>query len=98
MNELTNSEILRVIARFIKQNRLDCNITQADLSKHTGLHLNTLISCEKGGNISLKTFISILRSLNLLDLLSVFKYEETLSPLLLSELQKKDKKRKRASS
>lgn len=83
------------LGAFIRQHRLEQNRTQEQLSRQAGINRTTLLDLEKGNRMNLITFIQLLRALNLLHLLDVFKIIPRLSPIQLAEMEMK--KRKRAS-
>lgn len=92
-----DNAILKELAGFIKQLRLKKNYKQNELAEMAGIHRVTLSEFENGErNISLLTFIELLRALNELELLEVFKNQTTISPLEMVKLEAK--KRQRASS
>lgn len=92
-----DNAILKELARSIKQLRLKKNYKQNELAEKAGIHRVTLSEFENGErNISLLTFIELLRALNELELLEIFKVQTTISPLQMAKLE--SKKRQRASS
>lgn len=93
---MSDSAILKELAVFIKQVRLNKNYKQNELAVKAGIHRVTLSEFENGDrSISLLTFIELLRALNELELLQVFKSQTTISPLEMVKLE--TKKRLRAS-
>jgi len=91
-----DNAILKELARFIKQLRLKKNYKQNELAEKAGIHRVTVSEFENGErNISLLTFIELLRALNELELLETFKVQTTISPLQMAKLE--SKKRQRAS-
>lgn len=92
-----DNAILKELAGSIKQLRLKKNYKQNELAEKAGIHRVTLSEFENGErNISLLTFIELLRALNELELLETFKVQTTISPLQMAKLE--SKKRQRASS
>lgn len=91
----TDQQVLKEIARRIKHKRLRINMTQAEAAEKAGLHYNTLSKFEQGHDITLLTFIQILRALNELETLENFIPEPEISPIEI--LKRKGKKRQRAS-
>jgi transcriptional regulator with XRE-family HTH domain len=93
---LSNDLILKGIANFIKQTRLEQNKSQQDLAELAGIDRTTLGQFENGArSISITTLIQLLRALNRLDVLSLFESQPVISPLKLAQLE--ERKRKRAS-
>lgn len=94
---MSDSAILKELAVFIKQVRLKKNYKQNELAEKAGIHRVTLSEFENGErSISLLTFIELLRALNELELLEIFKNQTMISPLEMAKLEAK--KRQRASS
>ena len=93
---LSDSAIIRELGAFVKETRLKKNYTQNDLALKAGLHRVTLSEFEQGKRGSLTAFIQLLRALNNLELLDVFKITTIISPLQMAKLEAK--KRQRASS
>ncbi len=93
---LSDQAIIRELGEFVKETRLKLNYTQNDLAKKAGVHRVTISEFEHGTrSISLITFIELLRAVDVLDNLNVFKVRTTLSPLQMAKLEAK--KRQRAS-
>lgn len=92
---MSNQAILRQLGVFLKETRLRKNMTQSDLAVKAGIHRVTLNEFELGKRGSLSSFIQVLRALNELELLDVFKVKTTISPIAMAKMEAK--KRKRAS-
>ncbi len=93
---LSDNAIIASIGAYIKHERLKQNKTQAKIAKDAGVNRWTLGQIENGEAISLTSLIQILRALNLLSILDIFKIETQFSPIQLAKLEKQ--KRQRASS
>ncbi|MBA2614003.1 MAG: helix-turn-helix transcriptional regulator [Bacteroidetes bacterium] len=94
---MSEPAILRELASFVKETRLKKNYTQHDLAVKAGVHRVTLSEFEQGmRSISIGTFIELLRGLEELELLDVFKLTTDISPLQMAKLEAQ--KRKRASA
>ncbi len=93
---MSDKSIISIIGKYIKDQRLNQNKTQANIAKIAGINRWTMSKIENGEPISLMSLIQILRALNLLDVLNVFETITQLSPLELAKLEKQ--KRQRASS
>ncbi len=92
---MSDGAVIKELAAFVRETRLKKNYTQSDLALKAGVHRVTVSEFEKGMRGSLTTFIVLLRALNELELLDVFKISTTISPLQMAKLEAK--KRKRAS-
>lgn len=83
------------LAGRVQRERLNQNLTQAELAGKAGISLRTLINLESGKDITLQSLIGVLRALEKLEHLDIFLPEPGPSPLQLARL--KGKVRKRAS-
>lgn len=92
---MSDNAIIASIGAYLKHERLKQNKTQAKIAYDAGINRWTLSQIENGEAISLTSLIQILRALNLLPVLDVFKIETQLSPIQLAKLEKQ--KRQRAS-
>ncbi|MFT6981400.1 MAG: transcriptional regulator with XRE-family HTH domain [Crocinitomicaceae bacterium] len=93
---MSDNSIVSTIGKYIKDQRLIQNKTQANIAEAAGVNRWTMSQIENGEPISLTSLIQILRALNLLDVFDLFKTETQLSPLELAKLEKQ--KRQRAST
>jgi transcriptional regulator with XRE-family HTH domain len=92
---MSDGAIIASIGEFIKQKRLQDDVTQLQLAKDAGLNRSTIVQIENGESITLASLIQILRALNLLYLLDIFTIESKISPM--EYVKMKEKKRLRAS-
>ena len=95
-NQMSDDAIIKYIGAFIKQQRLDKNMTQQELADKAGINRTTLYEFEQGRRCQLLTLIQILRTLDLFHVLKEFEIIQQISPMELAELEMK--KRKRAST
>ena len=86
-NEMSNPAVLMRIGQRIKETRIRQHITQEELATASGVSPLTVANIEKGKSVSLLLFISVLRSLGLL--------ENLVSPIELKKLQGKKRYRVR---
>ena len=93
---MSDKSIISLIGEYIKDQRLMQNKTQANIAENAGINRWTMSKIENGEPISLLSLIQILRALDLLEVLSVFKTQIQLSPLELAKLEKQ--KRQRANT
>jgi len=91
----TDQEIVNILADRLKQYRLNANLTQTNLAKKAGIHIQTVKNLENGKPPSLLTFIQVMRALDLLNNLEHFLPDIGISPIELLKL--KGKERERAS-
>lgn len=90
---MNDAALLENIGRFIRHHRLEQNKTQQQTADEAGINRSTLIELESGKGTNLLTLIRLLRVLKLLHVLEVFAQKDEISPLLLAEIQMKEKKR-----
>ncbi len=91
--ELSIPEIVRLLGARLKEYRMRVRLTQRELSEKSGLTIVTIHKIETGAvsNISLGTFLLILKSIELIDNIDLLLPELPQSPYLL----RKGKKLKR---
>jgi transcriptional regulator with XRE-family HTH domain len=95
-NDLTSDPaVLELIGTRIARQRLEQNRTQASVAAGAGISVRTLIRMESGEDVSLVTFIRILRELGQLENLAAMLPEPGPSPM--ERLKMQGKQRKRAS-
>lgn len=87
--------ILIDIGKRLAKQRLDMNLTQAELAHKAGVSKSTLERIESGKSTQLTNFIRILRSLNLIHIMDSFLPKTKPGPIEL--LKNKGKERKRAN-
>lgn len=92
---MSDIHIISVLGKYIKEQRLVQNKTQANIADMAGVNRWTISKIENGEPVSLLSFIQILRALNLLEILKIFEMPTQISPLQLAKLERE--KRKRAS-
>jgi putative transcriptional regulator len=92
---MSDAALLELIGLYLKDSRLKQNKTQQQVSESAGVNRSTIVLLEKGSGGTLSSLIQVLRALQQLHLLEIFKVEQTLSPLQLAKLEKN--KRQRAS-
>ncbi|SHI46298.1 Helix-turn-helix [Aquimarina spongiae] len=95
MNNLSDEQVLIELTQRIKQKRLNLNITQDELSKRAGVHVQTIKNFESGKTTTLLTFVQILRAFGDLEALNKLLPVPGVSPIELLKL--KGKERERAS-
>ena len=90
---ITDSSMIKTIGEFIQAERIKQNKTQTQLAEDAGINRSNLSEIENGKNFSMLTFIQLLRSLNQLQNLEVFKPQTQISPLQLAKIELKKPKR-----
>jgi len=95
LENMGNEAIRKELGKRLQRERLNQNITQAQLSDRAGISRRTLVATEKGEGTTLETLIRLLRGLGRLGQLDQFLPEPAISPIQLAKL--KGKVRKKAS-
>ena len=90
---MSDAAVLRQIGDFIKQRRIQQNITQQTLASNAAISRSTLSLAERGENISLANLVKILRLLDAFYVLEKFKTEPQISPIQLAKEEQKKRKR-----
>jgi transcriptional regulator with XRE-family HTH domain len=93
---MSDKVLIETIGKFITHHRLNQNKTQKEVADAAGISRSTLSLLERGKKIALNSLIQVLRVLDLLYIMDVFKISQEISPIEYAKLQKK--KRKRAST
>ena len=91
----SNNALLAQIGQKVKQQRINANLTQKQLSEQAGVALSAVGNIEKGQNSSLLTLLQVLRTLRSLDLLEPFFREEEISPIAYAQALRKSATPKR---
>ena len=93
---MSDKALTKAIGKFVQHHRLNQNKTQSEVSKDANISRSTLSLIERGENVSLGSLIQVLRVLDLLHIMSVFKVEEEISPIEYAKLRKQQKSRARS--
>lgn len=94
-NHQTDITILAEVGKRLAKQRLDMNLTQAELAFRAGISKSTLERIESGKSTQLTNFIRILRSLDLIDVMDSFLPQNKPGPIEL--IKTKGRERKRAN-
>ncbi len=95
LENMGNEAIRKELGARLRRERLNQNITQAELAELAGISRRTLVAAEKGDGTTLETLIRLLRGLGKLGQLDQFLPVPEISPLQLAKL--KGKVRQKAS-
>lgn len=93
---MSDKALIEVIGNFVKRNRLNQNKSQSYVAESAGISRSTLSLLERGEKVRIDSLIQVLRVLDLLHVLEVFKVEQDISPIEYAKLKRKE--RKQASS
>lgn len=92
---VSDKALVETIGDFVKHHRLNQNQSQNKVATAAGVSRSTLSLLERGEKISLGSLIKVLRVLDLLHIMNVFKISNEISPIEYAKLQKNKRKRAR---
>ena len=89
--EYSTPELVRLLGERFKEYRMRCNLTQKEVAEQSGIGLTTIHKFENGtaGNLSLSTFILLLKVIGQVDALDDVLPELPESPYLVCKEEKK---------
>jgi transcriptional regulator with XRE-family HTH domain len=90
---MSDIALAKLIGQFIKDSRLKKNKTQEQVAEVAGVNRSTVALLEKGKGGTITSLIQLLRALEQLHILEVFKVENKLSPLQLAKLEMNTRQR-----
>jgi transcriptional regulator with XRE-family HTH domain len=90
---LSDVEIIGRIGKKLRAVRLNSGTTREELQMITGINKKTIGDAESGKNVTIGTFIAILRGLNMFDKLNELLREEPVSPVMMAKLHWKTPQR-----
>ncbi len=92
--EYSTPELVRLLGTRFKDYRMRCNLTQKDVAEQSGIGLTTIHKFENGtaGNLSLSTFILLLKVVGQINALEDVLPELPESPYLIRKEGKKAKR------
>ena len=89
--ELSDPAILKRIGMQIRDYRIRMELTQNELAEKSGVSPGSVVRLEQGCPVSTLLFVSVLRTLGLLENLQVLLPELGISPIQMRKLQGKKK-------
>lgn len=92
---MSDKTIIAAIGEYLKQQRLSKNKTQAQIAVDAGINRWTLSNLENGKAVTLASLVQILRALDLLSTLDIFRTEKRISPIELAKSEKQKRQRAR---
>ena len=92
--EYSTPELVRLLGERFKEYRMRCNLTQKEVAEQSGIGLTTIHKFENGtaGNLSLSTFILLLKVIGQVDALDDVLPELPESPYLVRKEEKKSQR------
>lgn len=94
---MSDRALIETIGKFVRHHRLNQNRSQSDVAMAAGLSRSTLSLLERGEKVSLSSLIQVLRILDLLYIMDVFKVKNEISPVEYAKLQKNKRQRARSA-
>jgi transcriptional regulator with XRE-family HTH domain len=95
---MSDKALVEIIGKFVQHHRLNQNKTQHDVAKAAGISRSTLSLLERGEKVSLSSLMQVLRILDLLYIMDIFKVSDEISPIEYVKLQKNKRKRARSKN
>jgi len=92
---MSDKSLMETIGKFIQSHRLNQNKSQNQVATTAGISRSTLSLLERGEKVRIDSFIQVLRVLDLLYVMDVFKVQDQISPIEYAKLKRN--KRKHAS-
>ena len=92
---MSDTALAQTIGAFVKHHRLLQNKTQEDIASSANISRSTLSLLEKGETITVSTLLQVLRVLDLLYVMDIFKIQEQISPIELAKLDQNKRQRAR---
>jgi len=92
---MSDIALMETIGLFVQHHRLNQNRSQSDVARAAGLSRSTLSLLERGEKVALNSLLQVLRVLDLLYVMDIFKVENVISPVEYAKLQKNKRKRAR---
>ena len=95
-NSMSDKALIEMIGAFIQHHRLNQNKSQSDIAKAASISRSTLSLLERGEKVTLNSLMQVLRVLDLLHIMEVFKVNIQISPIEYAKLQKNKRSRARS--
>lgn len=94
---MSDYALAQTIGAFVKHHRLVQNKTQKEAAIAANISRSTLSLLEKGEAVTIPTLLQVLRVLDLLYIMDIFKIQEQISPIELAKLDQQKRQRARNS-
>jgi transcriptional regulator with XRE-family HTH domain len=89
---LSDKALMETIGNFIQSHRVNQNKTQEQVAIDAGISRSTLSLLERGLSTRTDSLLRVLRVLDLLSIMDVFRIQEQISPLQYAKMKKRQKK------
>ena len=93
--ELSDTAILKKLGMRMKDYRISQGMKQQELAAESGVGVSTIAKIENGQSVTFSLFISVMRTLGLLENLDMLVPEQKISPMDLLKMQGKQVQRVR---
>lgn len=91
--EMSDRSLMETIGNFIQSHRLNQNRSQEEVADAAGISRSTLSLLERGKKIRIDSLIQVLRVLDLLYIMDIFRiHDQVISPIEYAKLKKKQRK------
>jgi len=94
-HSMSDKALIKMIGEYIQHYRLNQNKSQSDIAKAANISRSTLSLLERGEKVTLNSLMQVLRVLDLLYIMDVFKVNNQISPIEYAKLQKNKRSRAR---
>lgn len=89
---MSDKSLMEIIGKFIQSHRLNQNKSQDQVAAAAGISRSTLSLLERGEKVRIDSLIQVLRVLDLLYIMDIFKIQDQISPIEYAKLKKKQRK------
>jgi transcriptional regulator with XRE-family HTH domain len=89
---MSDKSLMETIGKFIQSHRLNQNRSQEEVAVAAGISRSTLSLLERGEKVRIDSLIQVLRVLDLLYIMEIFKIQDQISPIEYAKLKKKQRK------
>jgi transcriptional regulator with XRE-family HTH domain len=90
--EMSDKSLMETIGHFVQSHRLNQNKSQDQVAAAAGISRSTLSLLERGEKVRIDSLIQVLRVLDLLYIMDVFRIREQISPVEYAKLKKKQRR------
>ena len=92
---MSDQALSKHIGKFIQHHRMEQNRTQANVATAAGIARSTLSLLERGESVTVPTLLQVLRVLDLLQVMDMFRVEKKISPIMLAKMEQETRQRAR---
>lgn len=85
---MSDTVLIEMIGKFIQQHRLNKNKSQSVIAKASDISRSALSLLDRGEKVSLNSLMQLIRVLDLLHIMEVFKFNKQVSPIEMLNFKK----------